>query len=158
VHIGQRWYFAFVNASKFFVFYPALARTARGRDFTHLDELVGADASKNATEGTILQKFGGSWFVLASNGDDSPPEIQQQYPVYDLGMKQVGVLDAPHPTNIPWPMVFPVPLRGGNDRWVMVTFNGTQYHGDLLGYGTHGDVVVMEARPITSPHEFPPRG
>jgi hypothetical protein len=158
VHIGQRWYFAFVNASKFFVFYPALARTARGRDFTHLDELVGADASKNATEGTILQKFGGSWFVLASNGDDSPPETQQQYPVYDLGMKQVGALDAPHPTNIPWPMVFPVPLRGGNDRWVMVTFNGTQYHGDLLGYGTHGDVVVMEARPITSPHEFPPRG
>jgi hypothetical protein len=157
VHIGRRWYLAFVNASRFFVFYPALARTARGADFTELDQLVGADAAKNATEGTILQKFGDEWFLLASNGDDSPPAIQGQYPVYDLRMRQVGVLDAPHPTNIPWPMVFPVPLRGGRDAWLLVTFNGTQYHEDLLGYGTHGDVVVMRARQLTRPHEFPPR-
>jgi hypothetical protein len=46
---------------------------------------------------------------------------------------------------------------GGGD-WLMVTFDATPYGGPLPGYGTHGDVVVMEARPITSPHEFPPRG
>ena len=155
VRIERRWYLAFVNASRFFVFFPALARTAAGADFTALTRLVGSDSGKVATEGTILQKFGREWFLLASNGDDSPPEIQQQYPVYDLRVHQIGVLDAPHPTNIPWPMAFPVPLRDGRDRWLLVTFNGTQYAEPLLGYGTHGDVVVMQARPLTRPHQFP---
>jgi len=157
VRIRNRWYLGFVNASKFFVFFPALARTAGGADFTELDELVGADTAKVATEGTVLQRFGGTWYLLASNGDDSPEAIQDQYPVYDLRMEQLGVLDAPHPTNIPWPMVFPVPLRGDRDRWLLVTFEGTQYYEDVLGYGTHGDVIVMRARPVTAGHEFEPR-
>jgi hypothetical protein len=157
VHIGKRWYLGFVNASKFFVFYPALARTAPGADFTALSELVGADSQKNATEGTVLQRFGGTWYLMASNGDDSPAEIRNQYPIYDLSMRQVGALDAPHPTNIPWPMVFPVPLRDHRDKWLLVTFNGTQYYENVLGYGTHGDVIVMRARPVTDGWEFPPR-
>lgn len=156
VRIQGRWYVAFVNARRFFSFYPALARSRPGGDFTDLS-LVGADASKNATEGTVMQRFDGEWYLLASNGDDSPAEIRGQYPVYDLTVTQVGTLDAPHPTNIPWPMVFPVPLPRARTRWVMVTFNGTQYYEPVLGYGTHGDFFVMEASPVTRGYEFPPR-
>lgn len=133
VRIQGRWYVGFVNARAFFNFYPALARSRPGADFTEL-ELVGADSSRNETEGTVMQKFGGKWYLLASNGDASPPEARRQYPVYDLTMNQVGVLDAPHPTNIPWPMVVPVPLARARTRWLMVTFNGTQYNQAVLGY------------------------
>lgn len=154
VRIQGRWYVAFVNARRFFDFYPALARSRRGGDLTDL-ELVGADAEKVETEGTVLQRFGGRWYLLASNGDASPEAIRGQYPVYDLTMEQVGTLDAPHPTNIPWPMVVPVAEKG-RTRWLLVTFNGTQYVEPLLGYGTHGDVVVMEAQ-RTRGVEFPRR-
>jgi hypothetical protein len=91
-----------------------------------------------------MQKVGDRWWLLASNGDDSPAAIRDQYPVYDLGVHQVGTLDAPHPTNIPWPMMFPVPVSRGQVRWVLLTFEGTQYYESLLQYGTHGDIVVME--------------
>ena len=152
VKIGRRWYVGFVNAREFFNFYPALARSRPGDDFTKL-QLAGADPSKKETEGTVLQRFGGRWYVMASNGDASPERIRDQYPVYDLEMKQLGRLDAPHPTNIPWPMVFPVTKRG-RTSWLLVTFNGTQYHEDVLGYGTHGDLVVMRAKQVTRGPEF----
>ena len=144
VRIRGRWYVGFVNAREFFDFFPGLARSPRGADFTDDLELVGADYAKVETEGPILQKLGDRWFVLASNGDNSPPDIVGQYPVYDLQMDQIGTLDAPHPTNIPWPMMFPVPTADGRVRWVIVTFQGTQFSESLLGYGTHGDIVVME--------------
>jgi hypothetical protein len=32
------------------------------------------------------------------------------------------------------------------DGWLMLTFDGTRYGGAVLGYGTHGDVVVMRAQ------------
>ncbi|MCD4534024.1 hypothetical protein LRP67_08025 [Nocardioides sp. cx-169] len=153
--IGRRWYVAFVNAREFFNFYPALARSRPGEDFTDL-RLVGADDDKVETEGTVLQKFGDRWYVLASNGDASPAAIRGRYPVYDLTMRQVGRLDAPHPTNIPWPMVIPVPLRNNRTRWLMVTFNGTQLNEELLGYGTHGDLIVMRAERTTYGHPFKP--
>jgi len=156
VRIRGQWYVAFVNASRFFVFYPALAKSPKGGDFTDLS-LVGADASKNATEGPIIQKIGDEWYVLASNGDDSPPQLRDQYPIYDLQMDFVGNLNAPHPTNIPWPMVFPVPAGRGRTRYVLVTFNGTQYYDNVLGYGTHGDFFVMEAAETVRGYEFPPR-
>jgi hypothetical protein len=144
--VGDRWYVAFVNARAFFDFYPALARSEPGTDFTDLS-LVGADSTKNETEGVILQNLDGKWFLLASNGDNSPPDVRDQYPVYDLAMTQVGTLDAPHPSNIPWPMVFPTPGPRNRTRWMMVTFDGTAYHRDVLGYGTHGEVLVMEGKP-----------
>ena len=145
VRIGDRWYVAFVNAREFFSFFPALSRSPRGADLTEL-RLVGADYSKVETEGTVMQKLGSRWFLMASNGDRSPARSRGQYPVYDLGMAQVGTLDAPHPTNIPWPMAFPVPTADGRARWVLLTFDGTPLDEDLLGYGTHGDVIVMEGR------------
>jgi hypothetical protein len=144
VRIGTLWHVAFVNARQFFNFYPCLSRSPLAADFTTL-HLVGADTAKVETEGTVMQKVGDDWYVLASNGDNSPAQIQNQYPVYNLRMNQVAILDAPHPTNIPWPMLFPVQTSRGRARWVLVTFNGTQFHEELLGFGTHGDVLAMEA-------------
>lgn len=149
VRIGARWYVAFVNAREFFNFFPNLSRSPRGADFTDL-HLVGSDTDKVETEGTVMQKVGDRWWLMASNGDNSPPAIQGQYPVYDLHVRQIGTLDAPHPTNIPWPMMFPVPTGDGRARWVVVTFEGTQFYESLLGYGTHGDIVVMEGDRLTA--------
>ncbi|MGH3314643.1 MAG: hypothetical protein ACRDO0_00730, partial [Nocardioidaceae bacterium] len=125
-----------------------------GSDFTELS-LVAADTTKNETEGFVIQRMGGTWYVFASNGDKSAPHMRDRFPVYDMTLRQLGALNAPHPTNIPWPMVFPVPQSGGRTRWLMVTFEGTSYHRDMLGYGTHGDVLVLEAKPFTRGHEFP---
>jgi hypothetical protein len=148
VRIDDRWYVGFVNAREFFDFYPALACGEPGGDFTDLS-LVGCDPSKSETEGVILQHVDGRWFVLASNGDNSPDELRNQYPVYDLTMAQVGTLNAPHPSNIPWPMLFPTPASRDRTRWMMVTFDGTAWYRDVLGYGTHGKVLVMQAKPLT---------
>jgi len=51
------------------------------------------------------------------------------------------VLDAPYPTNLPWPSVAHV-----DGTWLMATFNGRAVGEKLLGYGTHGDLVVMRTR------------
>jgi hypothetical protein len=55
-------------------------------------------------------------------------------------MSQTGRLDAPYPSNIPWPT-----LAQTDDSWVMVTFNGTRVGGDLVGYGSHGDLIIATA-------------
>jgi hypothetical protein len=131
-----RWYVAFVDSPhQFDQFYPALAA---GRGFSDL-VLVGKDATKRATEGTILQEIGGRWYLLASSADT------REYLVYDLAVRQVDTLNAPYPTNIPWPMVVPVPAARGRTKYLLITFNGTQYFEPVLGYGTHGDFFVMEA-------------
>jgi hypothetical protein len=39
-------------------------------------------------------------------------------------------------------MVFPVTERA-RTRYMMVTFDGTQFAEPILGYGTHGDFLVM---------------
>ncbi len=155
--IGERWYFAYVIANDLFTdFQPALARSAPGADHTQL-AFVGTDAGKRATEGPIIQKLGSQWRVLASCGDDEPPELRDKYPMYTLQMAFDDYLDAPHPTNIPHPMVVPIPLSTGNTRYIMITFNGTQYYEPILGYGTHGDFIVMEAAQIMRGYAFPPR-
>jgi hypothetical protein len=155
--IGDRWYLSYVIALDLFSdFQPALARSASGADHTAL-EFVGADWSKRATEGPIIQKLGGKWRVLASCGDDEPPELHNKYPMYTLEMVFDGYLNAPHPTNIPHPVVVPIPLSTGNTKYIMITFNGTQYYEPLLGYGTHGDFYVMEAAQVMRGYEFQPR-
>lgn len=157
--IGDRWYFAYVIANDLFTdFQPALARSAVGGDHTALT-FVGTDAGKRATEGPIIQKLGSQWRVLASCGDDEPDELgfDNKYPMYTLDMRFDGYLDAPHPTNIPHPMVVPIPLSTGNTKYIMITFNGTQYYEPLLGYGTHGDFIVMEAAQVMRGYAFPPR-
>ncbi|MGH3760209.1 hypothetical protein [Actinophytocola sp.] len=133
--IGGRWHVAFVESpaqQPAFVFHPALAVGPRGADYAEGLSLAGADTSVDQTEGTILQRFGSTWHVLASDGD------ARQYKVYDLRMRLLGTLNAPYGTNIPHPMVVP-----DGPGWWLLTFDGTQYAEPVLGYGGHGDFIVM---------------
>jgi hypothetical protein len=138
VRIEGRWHVGFVSATRWFKFHPALAAGETLDDLV----LVGADPSRTATEGTTLLEVDGAWVVLASDGRRGPRERRTGFPVFDLAMRQTGRLDAPYPTNIPWPTL----VRAG-DGWTLVTFDGTPTGGGLVGYGTHGDLVVATAGP-----------
>jgi hypothetical protein len=161
-------------------FQPALAATPEGSaDADHTDvKFVGADWSKRATEGPIIQKLGGEWRLFASCGDDEPAEFQNRYPIYflqaanpevdetDRALAEAGAgqrlqfdgyLDAPHPTNIPHPMIVPIRIRrNGRTRtkYIMITFNGDQFFERVLGYGTHGDFFVLQAKQTPRGYEF----
>jgi hypothetical protein len=134
VHDGDRWLVGYVSARKFFRFHPVLA-AGPGLDAL---TLLAADPDRRATEGTTLVRAGAGWRVAASDGRDGGRGQRRAFPVFDLGMRQVGALDAPYPTNLPWPNLAPV-----DDGWLMVTFDGSRAGGPLLGYGTHGDVLVL---------------
>ncbi len=138
-HLVQRdgrWLVGFVSARRFFDFHPALAG---GTDLDHL-RLIGAATDRRSTEGTTLVEVDGRLLVLASDGRDSRRGQRARFPVFDLAMTDLGTLDAPYPSNLPWPSL--ARLDGG---WLMVTFDGRRAGGDLLGYGTHGDLVVMRS-------------
>lgn len=60
--------------------------------------------------------------------------------MYDLRLRKLGTLNAPYGTNIPHPML----VRVG-DRWWLPTFDGTQNAEDVLGYGGHGDFILMRS-------------
>ncbi|QWZ09899.1 hypothetical protein KRR39_09305 [Nocardioides panacis] len=138
--IGDRWRVGFVESPSQdpFDFHPALAQTSAGSPFEGL-ERVGAADDLHQTEGPVLARVGDRWWFLASDGE------ARHYPVFDLQMRRVGRLDAPYPTNIPHPQLVQraEELGGG---WLMVTFDGTQYAEDVMGYGGHGDVVVLGSR------------
>jgi len=136
--IENRWHLPFVQSPSQdpFTFHPALAVGEPGGQYDQPLRLVGADRDPRECEGTILQRVGGSWYLLASNRD------VQEYPVYDLSMRRLGSLAAPYLSNIPHPQVLNLP-DGGH---LLVTFNGEQYAEEVLGYGGHGDLVVMAAR------------
>jgi len=136
-HLVRRdgeWLVGFVSARRFFDFHPALAAGATLDDL----RLLGAATDRRSTEGTTLLEVDGRMVVLASDGRDSRRGQRARFPVLDLAMADLGVLDAPYPTNLPWPSLAHV--DGG---WLMATFNGRPAGGKLLGYGTHGDLVVM---------------
>jgi hypothetical protein len=134
VRIDDRWHVGFVTATKFFRFHPALAV---GDDLDDL-ALRAAATGRTETEGTTLVRLGDDWRVVASDGRKGPRSSRAQFPVFDLDLRQTGRLEAPYPTNIPWPA-----LVETEDGWTMLTFNGTRAAGDLVGYGSHGDLVVM---------------
>jgi hypothetical protein len=151
VRIGRRWYVGFVESPdqdrvRGFNFHPALARSDTGASLSRLRR-IGADLSRGQTEGTILQKVGGRWYLLASDGAD------RRYRVYDLSMNLLGFLKAPYGSNIPHPQVIPIYERG-HTTYLMITFEGTQYHEKLLGYGTHGDLIIMRASRTRRGSEF----
>lgn len=131
-HTDDGWLVGFVSATRYFSFHPALASGAS------LDDLVlrGAASDLTQAEGTTLARLDGAWRVLAS---DKP---SRRYPVFDLQMNEIGALDAPYPTNIPWPTLVPL-----EDAWLLVGFNGRPTGGPVPGYGTHGEVVF--SRTIT---------
>ena len=133
---GQ-WLVGFVSARRFFDFHPALAAGPTLDDL----RLLGAATDRTSTEGTTLVDVDGRMVVLASDGRDSRRGLRARFPAYDLTMTETGALDAPYPTNLPWPTLAQV-----DGRWLMVTFDGRARGGKLLGYGTHGDLVVMRSR------------
>ena len=136
--IDDRWYVGFVESPSQdpFEFHPALAVGPPGSGPSEDLELVGVDDSTAQGEGTILASVDGQQFLLASDKDT------ESYPVYDLDMRRLGSLDAPYvASNIPHPQLVPLPDGG----YLLVTFDGTQYAEDVLGYGGHGDVVVMRS-------------
>jgi hypothetical protein len=97
---------------------------------------VGAADDLHRCEGPILACVEDRWCLLASDGRT------RTYPVFDLAMRRTGRLDAPYPTNIPHPQL--VPRADGS--WLLVSFDGTQFAPRRMGYGGHGDVVVMVSR------------
>lgn len=132
------WHVAFVESPSQapFVFHPALARTSATDWTRELGLEMRAASVHEHCEGPVLVEHEGRLWLLASDGDT------RRYPVFDLEGRHHGSLDAPYPTNIPHPQVVPDP-RGG--QW-LVTFDGTSTTADPLGYGGHGDVVVMHTR------------
>jgi hypothetical protein len=159
VRIGQRWYVAFAETPRQggegWIHYPALARGGSRGGLSNLT-LVGKDAKLNQTEGMVIQKVGGAWYLLCISGWDERGAPPERYRIYDLNMQFFGYLNAPYTSNIPHPMITPLPVNG-NTRWIMVTFDGTEFYGaEMLGYGTHGDFYVMDGDLIEG-YEFPPR-
>jgi hypothetical protein len=130
------WYVAFVESpsQEPFDFHPALASTTAA-DWSDGLSLVAAADSLHQCEGPIIATVADQTWLLASDGD------ARHYPIFDLTGRRVGRLDAPYPTNIPHPQLLPDPAGG----WLMVTFDGTQYAEDVMGYGGHGDVVVLHS-------------
>lgn len=135
VRTEDEWLVGYVSARRFFRFHPVLAGGPG------LDRLTvrGVDTRRRATEGTTLARLGGAWRVLASDGRDGRRGQRGRYPVFDLAMHELGAIMAPYPTNIPWPTLLPI-----DDRLLLVGFDGTRAGGELLGYGTHGDVVIAQ--------------
>ena len=136
VRIDGRWHVGFVSARKYFAFHPVLAAGPTLDDLT----LVAADTGRRATEGTTLVRLDEGWRLLASDGRDGRRGQRARYPVFDLALTELGELDAPYPTNLPWPNLARV-----DDGWLMVTFDGRPTGSDLLGYGTHGAVLVLRS-------------
>lgn len=130
------WHVGFVESPSQdpFDFHPALARTS-DRSWAQGLEAVAAADTLHQCEGPILATVDGDTWLLSSDGD------ARNYPVFDLDGRRVGRLDAPYPTNIPHPQLVPDPAGG----WLMVTFDGTPHAEPVMGYGGHGDVVVMHS-------------
>jgi hypothetical protein len=134
--VDDTWHVAFVESPSQdpFDFHPALATTTSADWSADLTPVFAAD-TLHQCEGPILATLEDRTWLLASDGD------HRLYPVFDLTGRRVGRLDAPYPTNIPHPQLVPDPAGG----WWMVTFDGTQFAEDVMGYGGHGDVVVLHS-------------
>jgi hypothetical protein len=136
--IDGRWHVSYVESVSHRPsrFHPALAVGPAGAGhWTEGLERVGEAPERDFCEGPILARVDGEWRMLASDGK------ARRYPVFDLAVRRVGDLDAHYGSNLPHPNV--VDLPGGGR--LLVTFDGTAHRLRVLGYGTHGDVVVMRA-------------
>ncbi len=136
VRTEHGWLAGYVSARRFFDFFPVVASGPSLQALT----VRAAATRRTATEGTTLLRADGAWWVLASDGRDNPVGMRAQYPVFDLDLRQVGTLDAPYPTNIPWPTLARV-----DDGWLLVAFNARRQGGRIVGYGSHGDLVIARS-------------
>jgi hypothetical protein len=130
VRNDEGWLVGYVSAKRYFRFHPVLAA---GHD---LDSLVlrAAATDLRETEGTTLARIDGEWRVLASD------KRRHTYPVMDLDLREVGTVPAVYPSNIPWPTLADI-----EGQHLLIGFNGATYGGRLVGYGSHGAVVVQRA-------------
>ncbi len=133
VRTGEGWLAGYVSAAKFFRFYPVVAE---GPDLDSLTLRAAAD-DRRSTEGTTLHRIGDTWRVLASDGREGRRGQRERYPVFDLDLAETDEIDAPYPSNISWPT-----LVEHDGNWLMIGFNGARWGGPLVGYGSHGAVVV----------------
>lgn len=136
--VEGRWFVSFVESPSQdpFRFWPRLATGPVGADWTEGLVAVGERPRRmRHGEGPILTQVDGTWWFLASDGD------RRCFPVFTTGMERVGLVDAPYPTNIPHPQV----LTMADGSHLIVTFDGTAFGEKVLGYGTHGDVVIMRS-------------
>ena len=133
---GDAWWVAYVESESQdpFVFHPALARTTDDDWSVGLAPVFAASSFRQC-EGPHLVADGEDPRLLASDKDSGT------YPLLDVTGVVVGRLDAPYPSNIPHPQLVPDPDGG----WWMVTFDGTGLAPGVMGYGGHGDVVVMHS-------------
>jgi hypothetical protein len=160
VRINEQWYVAYVESPSQggdnWDHHPALAT---GSSLEAPLSLVGRDEPLNQTEGMVMQKVGGTWYVLCVSGGGERGGLPQKYRVYDLNMVHLGYLNADFTSNIPHPMVTPLPF-GGDTKWIMLTFDETDFYGwsgpEPLDYGTHGKFYVMDGPTWDSYYEFPP--
>jgi hypothetical protein len=136
--VDGRWHLSFVESpsQQPFEFHPALAAAPNGGDWRAGLSMVGAAKDLRKCEGPILTRVRDAWWLVASDAE------RRCYPVFTMAMERVGVLDAPYPTNIPHPQIVPLP-DGGH---LLVTFNGAPFAKQTMGYGGHGDVIVMRTR------------
>jgi hypothetical protein len=132
VRTDDGWLVGYVSATKYFSFHPALA-AGPSLDVLTLRAVA---TDHRQTEGTTIARLDGQWRVLASD------KRRRSYPVLDLDLRDVGTLDAAYPSNIPWPTI--VALEG---RSLLIGFDGAAYGGRLVGYGSHGEVVLQRATP-----------
>ena len=161
--IGQRWYVAYVESPSQgganWDHHPALARGGVSAGLSDLT-LVGRDAPLNQTEGMVMQKVAHTWYVLCVSSGGERGGLPEKYRIYNLNMVFLGYLNADFTSNIPHPMVTPLPV-GGNTKWIMLTFDGTDFYGwtgpEPLDYGTHGKFYVMDGPTWDGYYEFPPR-
>ncbi len=128
VRTDEGWLVGYVSATRYFRFHPVLAA---GPDLDSLVLRAVAEGHRE-TEGTTLVRLDDEWRVLASD------RRRRVYPVLDLDLREVGTLDAAYPSNVPWPTL--VALDGQS---LLVGFNGATYGGRLVGYGSHGEVVLQ---------------
>ncbi len=146
VRTAEGWLVAYVSASRFFRFHPVLA----GGPTLDALTLRAAATGRTACEGPTLLETADGWRVLASNGRDARRDRVGEpatYPVLDLDLREVGRLAAAYPTNLPWPT-----LAATEQGWLLVGFDSTPAGGPLLGYGTHGDLVLqLAAEPGPAP-------
>jgi hypothetical protein len=81
--------------------------------------------------------------------------IQEGYDSNARGNKLKGARVDKEPTGMPG--------VGENTKWIMLTFDGTDFYGwdqngrPILDYGTHGKFYVMDGPTWDGYHEFPPR-
>jgi hypothetical protein len=132
VRSDEGWWVGYVSATKYFRFHPVLAAGPA------LDSLaLRAVGTGRETEGTTLARVDGPqgpWRVLVSD------KRRRCYPALDLDLHEVGTLDAAYPSNIPWPTLVAV-----DGQRLLIGFNGAPCGGRLVGYGSHGDVVLQRA-------------